>query len=74
MLISQRLLLLFTFTSLECLQFKQAVYDVQVKYGSKVPNRNVISTLFMYLDQSHITSVKVERLLLLQVIRRHCND
>jgi len=36
------------------------------KYGSKVSNRNVISTLFIYVEQSLITVVKLERMLLLR--------
>ena len=53
----------------------RAVDDVQVKYGSKVTNRNVISTLFMRREPSLITGVKMERMLLSAVIQqRHCND
>jgi len=35
-----------------------AVHDVQVKYGSKVTDCNVISTLFISSDQCRITVVK----------------
>ena len=44
--------------------YSQPVYDVQVKYGSKVTNRNVNSTLFITGEQSLITGAKMDRLLL----------
>jgi len=41
----------------------EPVHDVQVKYGSKVLNRNAISILFISREQSLITVVKMERML-----------
>ena len=54
-------------------QLAWAIADVQIKYGSKVPNCNVIHALFTVGEQSLITGAKLERRLLWRDFERHGN-